>query len=88
MGKKHFFSSVSESSDIYLKNKLSFFGVKSIPLGDFPGGPVVKNLPCNAGNVGSIPGRGTKTSQAAEQLSPGTQLENPCTTTTVFLCHN
>ena len=25
----------------------------------FPGGPVVKNLPCNAGDVGSIPDRGT-----------------------------
>ena len=23
--------------------------------GDFPGGPVVKNLPCNAGDRGSIP---------------------------------
>ena len=27
--------------------------------GDFPGGPVVKNLPCNAGDEGLIPGRGT-----------------------------
>ena len=25
----------------------------------FPGGPVVKNLPCNAGDAGLIPGRGT-----------------------------
>ena len=25
---------------------------------DFPGGPVVKNLPCNAGDKGSIPGPG------------------------------
>ena len=24
----------------------------------FPGGPVVKNLPCNAGDTGSIPGLG------------------------------
>ena len=24
--------------------------------GDFPGGPVVKNLPANAGDMGSIPG--------------------------------
>ena len=35
----------------------------------FPGGPVVKNLPFNAGAVGLIPGRGTKSSDAAEQLS-------------------
>ena len=27
---------------------------------DFPGGPVVKNLPSNAGDVGSIPGWGAK----------------------------
>ena len=25
---------------------------------DFPGGPVVKNLPANAGDMGSIPGPG------------------------------
>ena len=25
---------------------------------DFPGGPVVKNLPANAGDVGAIPGMG------------------------------
>ena len=28
---------------------------------DFPGGPLVKNLPCNAGAAGSVPGRGSKT---------------------------
>ena len=27
---------------------------------DFPGGPVVKNPPSNAGDVGSVPGQGTK----------------------------
>ena len=27
---------------------------------DFPGGPVVKNPPCSAGEVGLIPGQGTK----------------------------
>ena len=30
---------------------------KKVPK-DFPGGPVVKNLPCNAGDKGSIPGLG------------------------------
>ena len=25
---------------------------------DFPGGPVIKNLPANAGDMGSIPGPG------------------------------
>ena len=37
---------------------------------DFPGGPVVKNPPSNAGDVGSISGRGTKIPHAAGQLSP------------------
>ena len=39
---------------------------------NFPGGPVVKNPPSNAGDVGSIPGPGTKIPHATEQLSPGT----------------
>ena len=37
--------------------------------GDFPGGPMVKNLPSNAGNTGSIPGWGTKILHATGQLS-------------------
>ena len=47
--------------------------------GDFPGGPVVMNLPCNAGNGGSIPGRGTKIPRAVEQLSP--RVERLCAPT-------
>ena len=35
----------------------------------FPGGPVVKNLPCNTGDAGSIPGRGSKIPHAMRQLS-------------------
>ena len=35
-------------------------------VGDFPGGPVVKNLPCNAGDQGSIPGLGTNIPRAEE----------------------
>ena len=38
--------------------------------GDFPGGPVVKNPPSNAGDAGSIPGWGTKIPHAAGHLSP------------------
>ena len=37
--------------------------------GDFLGGPVVKNLPCNAGNDSSIPGWRTKIPQAMKQAS-------------------
>ena len=36
---------------------------------DLPGGPVVRNLPCNAGDAGSISGQGTKIRHAVRQLS-------------------
>ena len=36
----------------------------------FPGGPVVKNLPANVGDMGLIPGPGTEIPYAAGQLSP------------------
>ena len=48
---------------------------------DFPGGPVVKNPPYNAGDAGSIPGQGTKIPHAAGQLSL-------CATTTELTCLN
>ena len=38
-------------------------------LADLPGGPVVRNLPCNARDAGSIPGQGTRIQQVAGQLS-------------------
>ena len=40
---------------------------------DFPGGPVVKNPPSNAGDASSSPGLGTKIPHAAGQLSPRAQ---------------
>ena len=46
---------------------------------DFPCGPLVKNLPFNAGDVGSIPSQGTKISHTAEQcLSNSYTLEPVC----------
>ena len=36
---------------------------------DIPGHPVVKNLPCSAGDVGSIPGPGAEISHATGRLS-------------------
>ena len=56
---------------------------------DFPGGPVVKNPPSNAGDAGSIPSQGTKIPRAGWQLSPRTttseltccKLQSPRTTT-------
>ena len=41
-------------------------------LRDFPGGPVVKNPPANAGDVDSTPGQETKTPHAMGQLRPNT----------------
>ena len=50
-------------------------------MGDFPGGPVVKNPPSNAGDMGLIPGQGTKIPRALGQLSPRTTTrESLCTT--------
>ena len=46
-------------------------------LGDFPGAPVAKNLPSNAGDVGLIPGQGTKIPHATEQLSQNTTTAEP-----------
>ena len=40
--------------------------------GDFPGDPVVKNPPCNARDTSLIPGVGTNTPHASEQLNPTT----------------
>ena len=37
---------------------------------DFPGGPMVKKPPSNAGDKGLIPGRGTKIPHAMGQLRP------------------
>ena len=37
---------------------------------DFPGGPVIKNLPSKAGDTGSIPGRGTKIPHANGKTKP------------------
>ena len=61
---------------------------------DFPGGPVVKNPPSNAGDTGSIPGQGTKIPHAEGQLSPRAstrepvccKLQSPCALEPA--CHN
>jgi len=44
---------------------------------EFAGGPVIKNLPSNAGDMGSIPGWGTKIQHAAGQLSLSTATTEP-----------
>ena len=55
---------------------------------DFPGGPVVKNLPSKAGDTGSIPGWGTKIPHATGQLNPAPQLLSLRATTTEPARHN
>ena len=39
-------------------------------LWSIPGGLVIKNLPSNAGDMGSVPGEGPKIPPAARQLNP------------------
>ena len=67
------------------------WGIKIIWLG-FPGGLVVKNLPTNAEDIGSIPGLG-RSHMPAEQLSPGATVIAPVlqslgTATTEPTSHN
>ena len=45
--------------------------------GHFPGGPVVKNLPCKAEIMGLVPGRETKIPHAEEQLSLSSTATGP-----------
>ena len=49
-------------------------------LWDLPGGKMVENLPCEVGDVGSIPDQGTKIPHATGKLSPcsaSTSLRSP-----------
>ena len=48
-----------------------------VDLGDFPGGPAVKNPPSNAGDMGSDPWSGTKIPPVAEQLGPRATTGEP-----------
>ena len=45
----------------------------------FPGDPVVKNLPANAGDTGSIPGSGRSPGEGNGNPLQYSCLENPCT---------
>ena len=42
---------------------------------DFVGGPMVKNLPSNAGDMGSIPDQGTKIPHALRQKKTKRKIE-------------
>ena len=52
-----------------------------VHLGNFLSGSVVKNLPCNAGDLGSIPGRGSKAPHTSEELSLRVATTEP-------MCHS
>ena len=56
------FKSIEEAKSVFI--------FKNASSGDFVGGPVVKNLPCNSGDLSLIPGQGIKMPRAEEQLSP------------------
>ena len=56
--------------------------LKTYDLGDFLGGPVVKNPPCNAEDVRLMPGQGIKIPHAIEQLSPHAVITERCTSCT------
>ena len=51
--------------------------VRSKRLEDFPRRPVVKNPPCNAGDMGLGFGLGAKTPHATGQLSPSVTTTEP-----------
>ena len=60
---------------------------------DFLGCPVVKNPPCNSGDAGFFPGRGTKIPQPSEQLNlcpvttePGRQNQSARARVCVCVC--
>ena len=45
---------------------------------DFPGGPVVKTSPSNAGGAGSIPGRGAKIPHASRPKNQNIKQRQYC----------
>ena len=44
---------------------------------DFPGGPVVENLPCNVRDLGLVPGQGVKIPHWCWSTMPGAATTEP-----------
>ena len=63
----------------YFTGNLSATDLSTPKTRDFPGGPVVENLPSNVGDMGSTLGQGTRIPHASGQLGPHTtsQQEGP-----------
>ena len=52
-----------------------FFQISKLNYRDIPAGPVVRTLPSNAGDMGSIPGQGTKISHDLRPKEPKHKAE-------------
>ena len=78
---KKFFNNISASQIQWHIKIITHHDQKGIYSRDFPHGPVVTNLSCNAGDVGLILGQRTKIPQVSGQLSL-------CTTTRDSTCLN
>ena len=50
----------------FISGMIDWFNMQKSIKGDSSGGPVVKNLPSNAGDSGSIPGQGTRIPHAGQ----------------------
>ena len=71
-------AAISQSIMGYGFSRLSVWSFMAKKLDrNFPGGPVVKKAACNAGDVGSVLGQGTKITHAAGQISPHTVITEP-----------
>ena len=63
----------------YRKNAIIFVFLKILLLcRDFPGGPVVRTSPSNAGGAGSIPGQGAKVPHASQPKNQNTKQKQYC----------
>ena len=71
-----------------ISSKRSNSDIQVCVLGDFPGGPPIKNLPFNAGDMNPIPGWRSKIPRASKQLSPCTSATETASMTREALCHN
>ena len=84
--KEEFLILMLNSSQIYqsfsLQSVLFVSYLKSLAR-DFPGGSVDKNLPANAGDMGSVPGPGrfytlwSNEAQVPQPLNPGARAREP-----------
>ena len=54
---------------------INYFPYKKWTIWDFPGSPVVKTLPSNAGGAGLIPGGGSEIPRALRPTKPKHKIE-------------